>query len=62
MIHGEAPSRHHRRRVVDVGSHLPNLAKHRDEVEFIIINRRNPDLLSKIQTDFGLREGDHGLA
>ena len=36
-----------------LGSHLPNLAKHRDEVEFVIVNRRNPDLLSKIQADWG---------
>ena len=36
-----------------LGSHLPNLAKHRDEVEFVIVNRRNPDLLSKIQAEWG---------
>ena len=36
-----------------VSSHLPNLVKHQDEVEFTIINRRNPDLLGKIQKDFG---------
>ena len=36
-----------------LGSHLPNLAKHRDEVEFVIVNRRNPDLLSKIQATWG---------
>ena len=36
-----------------VSSHLPNLVKHRDDVEFTIINRRNPELLMKIQRDFG---------
>ena len=39
-----------------VSSHLPNLVKHRDEVEFTIINRRNPDLLTKIQKDFGFEK------
>ncbi len=36
-----------------VSSHLPNLARHRDELDFVIVNRRNPDLLAKIQGDFG---------
>jgi predicted dehydrogenase len=36
-----------------LGSHLPNLVKHGDEVEFVIVNRRNPELLSKIQHDYG---------
>ena len=36
-----------------LGSHLPNLAKYRDEVEFVIVNRRNPDLLGKIKDDWG---------
>ncbi len=36
-----------------ISSHLPNLIKHRDEVEFVIVNRRNPELLSKIQSDYG---------
>ncbi|MEO5885545.1 MAG: Gfo/Idh/MocA family oxidoreductase [Candidatus Limnocylindrales bacterium] len=36
-----------------VSSHLPNLARHRDEVEFAIINRRNPELLGKIKDTFG---------
>jgi predicted dehydrogenase len=39
-----------------LGSHLPNLAKHRDEVEFVIVNRRNPDLLSKIQASWGFEK------
>jgi predicted dehydrogenase len=25
-----------------VSSHLPNLIRHADEVEFVIVNRRNP--------------------
>jgi predicted dehydrogenase len=36
-----------------VSSHLPNLQRHRDEVEFVIVNRRDPALLAKIQHDFG---------
>ena len=32
-----------------VSSHLPNLVNHGDEVEFTIVNRRNPSLLKKIQ-------------
>jgi predicted dehydrogenase len=36
-----------------LGSHLPNLAKHRDEVEFVIVNRRDPVLLSRIQAEWG---------
>jgi predicted dehydrogenase len=36
-----------------VSSHLPNLVKHRDEVEFVIVNRRDPELLGKIQKNFG---------
>lgn len=36
-----------------VSSHLPNLARHRDEVDFAIVNRRDPALVAKIQADFG---------
>ena len=36
-----------------VSSHLPNLRRHRDEVEFAIVNRRNPELLAEIQADWG---------
>src|SRR5262245_24956670 len=36
-----------------LGSHLPNLAKHRDEVDFVIVNRRDPVLLAKIKDDWG---------
>ncbi len=36
-----------------LGSHLPNLARHADEVEFVIVNRRNPDLLDKIKEAWG---------
>ena len=36
-----------------LGSHLPNLVRHADEVEFVIVNRRNPDLLDKIKGAWG---------
>ncbi len=38
-----------------VSSHLPNLVRRRDlgEVEFTIVNRRNPDLLGRIKDKFG---------
>jgi len=36
-----------------VSSHLPNLMRHRDEVDFVIVNRRDPRLLAKIKDDFG---------
>jgi predicted dehydrogenase len=38
-----------------VSSHLPNLVSRRDrgEVEFSIVNRRNPELLGKIKDRFG---------
>lgn len=39
-----------------VSSHLPNLVRHEDEVEFTIVNRRNPDLLKRIQDRFGFRQ------
>ncbi|HYO43575.1 MAG TPA: Gfo/Idh/MocA family oxidoreductase [Candidatus Limnocylindrales bacterium] len=39
-----------------VSSHLPFLAAHRDEVEFTIINRRNPELLKKLQGKFEFKE------
>ena len=39
-----------------LGSHLPNLVKHRDEVEFVIVNRRNPDLLGRIKDRFGFQK------
>jgi predicted dehydrogenase len=38
-----------------VSSHLPNLAVHREEVEFTIVNRRNPDLLARIRDKFGFQ-------
>ena len=31
-----------------VSSHLPNLERHRDEIEFTIVNRRDPELLARI--------------
>lgn len=39
-----------------VSSHLPNLVEHRDDVEFAIVNRRNPDLLEKIKGSFGFAQ------
>lgn len=35
-----------------VSSHLPNLERWRDVVEFTIVNRRNPALLQKVKTKF----------
>jgi predicted dehydrogenase len=39
-----------------VSSHLPNLQRHADEIEFAIVNRRNPELLAKIQNNFGFEK------
>jgi predicted dehydrogenase len=41
-----------------VSSHLPNLARRRDqgEVEFTIVNRRNPDLLGRIKDKFAFEK------
>ena len=41
-----------------VSSHLPNLVRRRDagEVEFTIVNRRNPALLGRIKDDFGFQQ------
>ena len=36
-----------------VSSHLPAMEPHRDEVDFVIVNRRNPELLERISTRFG---------
>ncbi|HET7677905.1 MAG TPA: Gfo/Idh/MocA family oxidoreductase [Candidatus Limnocylindrales bacterium] len=36
-----------------VSSHLPALERHRDKVEFSIVNRRDPDLLARIRDRFG---------
>jgi predicted dehydrogenase len=36
-----------------VSSHLPNLARHRDVVEFFVVNRRSPDRAGRIQEAFG---------
>jgi predicted dehydrogenase len=36
-----------------VASHLPNFAKRRDEVEFVGVCRKGPELLEKIRNDFG---------
>ena len=37
-------------------SHLPNLDRHRDEVEFVIVNRRNPEMLGRIKDRFGFQK------
>jgi len=39
-----------------VSSHLPNLARHGDEVELAIVNRRNPELVRRIQDRFGFTD------
>jgi predicted dehydrogenase len=36
-----------------VGSHLPALARHSNEVEFAIVNRRDPERLERIRSGFG---------
>src|SRR5436853_1440976 len=36
-----------------VASHLPNFAQRRDEVEFVAVARKGPELLQKIKDDFG---------
>jgi predicted dehydrogenase len=36
-----------------VSSHLPAMERRRDEVEFTIVNRRNPELLGRIKERFG---------
>src|SRR5712692_5525860 len=38
-----------------VSSHLPNLERWRDDVEFTIVNRRTPELLQKIKNTFGFQ-------
>ncbi len=41
-----------------VSSHLPNLVRRRDagEIEFAIVNRRNPEVLTRIRDTFGFAE------
>src|SRR5437763_11215319 len=39
-----------------VASHLPNLAKRRDEVEFVAVARKG-DLLQKVKDDWGFEVG-----
>ena len=36
-----------------VASHLPELAKRRDEVEFVAVSRKGPEILEKIRSDWG---------
>ncbi len=38
-----------------VASHLPNFAKRRDEVEFVGVCRKGPELLEKIKDDWGFQ-------
>ena len=38
-----------------VASHLPNLANHRDEVEFVGVARKGPELLAKIRDQYGFQ-------
>jgi predicted dehydrogenase len=38
-----------------VASHLPNFAKRSDEVEFVAVCRKGPELLEKIKNDWGFR-------
>jgi predicted dehydrogenase len=35
------------------GSHLPALARHADDIEFTIVNRRDPERLERIRSAFG---------
>ena len=39
-----------------VSSHLPAMERHRDEVEYVIVNRRNPELLERIRDRFGFEK------
>ena len=39
-----------------VSSHLPAMEPHRDKVEYVIVNRRNPDLLERIRDRFGFQK------
>lgn len=36
-----------------IASHLPNLARRRDEVEFVAVCRKGPEMLEKIRSDWG---------
>lgn len=38
-----------------VASHLPNFAQRRDEVEFVAVCRKGPELLAKIKDEYGFR-------
>src|SRR5436190_4911983 len=38
-----------------VASHLPNFAKRRDDVEFVGVSRKGPELLQKIKDDWGFQ-------
>ena len=36
-----------------ISSHLPNFAERRDEVEFVAVARKGPELLAKVKEEFG---------
>lgn len=36
-----------------LSSHLPNFARRRDELEFVGVSRKGPELLEKVQDDYG---------
>ena len=38
-----------------VASHLPELAKRRDQIEFVAISRKGPEMLEKIRADWGFQ-------
>ena len=38
-----------------IASHLPNFAKRSDEVEFVAVARKGPELLEKVKNDWGFR-------
>ncbi len=39
-----------------VSSHLPAMERHRDRVEYTIVNRRNPEMLERIKDRFGFQK------
>ncbi len=36
-----------------VASHLPRLRRHRDLVEFVAVNRRDPEMAESVRSRFG---------
>lgn len=39
-----------------ISSHLPNLMAHADEIEFVVVNRRDPEMLRRVQERFGFEK------